>query len=101
MDFWTIITDRGLSLLTPDELCRLEDFGVDVQLHAHRHVFPTNDPVQARSELRGNRMVLERILGRRLEHFCYPSGVWACDLLPILAKEGIVSVITCKAGMND
>ena len=70
MDFWTIITDRGLSLLTPDELCRLEDFGVDGQLQAHRHVFPTNAPVQARSELRGNRMVLERILGRRLEHFC-------------------------------
>lgn len=101
LDFGTITTERGLSLLTPDELCRLEDFGIDVQLHTHRHIFPANDPVQARSELRENRMVLERILGRRLEHFCYPSGVWACDLLPVLAKEGIVSATTCQAGMND
>jgi len=101
LDFEAIIAARGLSLLTPDELCRLEDFGVDVQLHTHRHTFPTDKPEQARSELHDNRVVLEKILGRHLEHFCYPSGVWACKLLPMLAEEGIVTATTCQAGMND
>lgn len=101
LDFETISTARGLSLLTLDELRRLEDCGIDVQLHTHRHTFPTNKHEQARSELRDNRVVLEKVLGRRLEHFCYPSGVWACDLLPMLAEEGIVSATTCQAGMND
>jgi peptidoglycan/xylan/chitin deacetylase (PgdA/CDA1 family) len=101
LDFEVISSTRGLSLLTPDELCRLEEFGIDVQLHTHRHIFPANNPEQARSELRDNRAVLEKVLGRRLEHFCYPSGVWANKLLPLLAEEGIVSATTCQSGMND
>ena len=101
LDFETICSSRGLSLLTPDELRRMEEFGIDVQLHTHRHTFPTNNPEQARNELRENRTVLEEILGRHLEHFCYPSGVWASQLIPMLDKEGIVSATTCQAGMND
>jgi hypothetical protein len=101
LDFAAINSTRGLSLLTLDELCQLDNFGIDVQLHTHRHTFPANKPEQARSELRDNRAVLEKVLGRRLEHFCYPSGDWASTLLPLLAEEGIVSATTCQAGMND
>ena len=101
LDFDAIRTKRGLSLLTPDELRQLDDYGIDVQLHTHRHTFPSNDPEQARSEVLDNRVILEKVLGRRLEHFCYPSGVWSRNLLPMLNEEGIVSATTCQAGMND
>jgi len=100
LDFETIKTSRGLSLLTPDELGKLDAFGVDLQLHTHRHTFPANNPEQARHELQDNRDMLEKIIGHRLEHFCYPSGDWTPDLFPILTGEGVVSATTCEAGMN-
>ena len=101
LDFEATCTNRGFSLLTQDELRQLDDYGIDVQLHTHRHTFPSNDPEQARSEVLDNRVILEKVLGRRLEHFCYPSGVWSRNLLPMLNEEGIVSATTCQAGMND
>lgn len=97
----TIREDRGLNLMTPEELRLLENFGVDVQLHTHRHTFPPNDPERARRELSENRSVLEKILRRRLEHFCYPSGIWSRNNLDMLGEEGIISATTCVAGMND
>lgn len=100
VDFENIRTSRMLSLLTPDELRQLDAFGIDVQLHTHRHTFPADNPEQARRELHDNRDILEKILGRRLEHFCYPSGDWSSDLFPMLTAEGIVSATTCEAGMN-
>jgi peptidoglycan/xylan/chitin deacetylase (PgdA/CDA1 family) len=100
LDFEAIRDGRGLSLLAPDELCRLADFGIDVQLHTHRHSFPSNDLERARRELHDNRVVLQKILGHRLEHFCYPSGVWERNVLPMLSEEGIISATTCQAGMN-
>ena len=101
LDYETISANRHLSLLTHDELGQLAAFGIDVQLHTHRHIFPANDPVQARRELQDNREVLEKTLGHRLEHFCYPSGVWTPELFPLLSEEGIVSATTCEAGMNS
>ncbi|HAJ91028.1 MAG TPA: hypothetical protein DCO71_00130 [Gammaproteobacteria bacterium] len=80
LDFETIKTGRGLSLLTPGELDQLEAFGIDLQLHTHRHSFPANDPEQAHREIQDNRNVLEKIPGHRLEHFCYPSGIWTPGL---------------------
>ena len=101
MDMEAIRKTRSLSLLTPDELPRLDEFGVDIQLHSHRHTFPSNDIENARKELSENRAVLEEAMGRRLEHFCYPSGEWAPNILPMLAEEGIVSATTCQVGFND
>lgn len=100
LDFEAIKTSRGLSLLTPRELGQLHAFGVDLQLHTHRHTFPATNPEQARRELQDNRNILEKILGHRPKHFCYPNGNWTPDLFPILTEEGIVSAATCEAGMN-
>jgi len=101
LDYRAICTSRRMSLLTPDELGQLDAFGIDVQLHTHRHTLPADDPEQARLELHDNRNVLEKTPGRHLEHFCYPSGYWTPDLFPVLAEEGIVSATTCEAGMNS
>ena len=101
VDFDSLRDRRAFSLLAPSELRGLETHGIDVQLHTHRHTFAPQDPEQSRRELRDNREALEAILGRRLRHFCYPSGVWDRSILPMLSEEGISSATTCRAGMND
>lgn len=101
LDYADIASSRRLSLLTCNELQQLEEFNIDVQLHTHRHEFPYEKPEAARQELADNRTVLDQTLGRRLSHFCYPSGVWSRDALPILDTDGIQSATTCEPGLND
>jgi len=89
---------RALSFVTPAEARALQDGGVDLELHTHRH----RSPAAARAaviELRDNDRVL-RALGRQARHFCYPSGErdrWRSDWL---ADAGVVSAVTTESGLN-
>lgn len=92
---------RLLSLMTPDELCRLRQMDVDVQLHTHRHRFPDDDEAAAEREILENRAALNRILGPgNYNHFCYPSGEWRENQWKWLDRFGIRSSTTCASGMN-
>jgi peptidoglycan/xylan/chitin deacetylase (PgdA/CDA1 family) len=87
-------------LMTPEHLATLDPSVVDVQLHTHRHTMP-EDPPSLRREIAANREALEQC-GRSapgLVHFCYPSGVYRRDALPVLRSAGIVSATTCVPGL--
>lgn len=99
IDWDEIIRTRSLSLVTRDELGELVRCGVDVQLHTHRHRLPTKRDAVL-SELEDNRNVLKDAVGTSLTHFCYPSGVWSSEHLPILAEAGVTSATTCDDGLN-
>ncbi len=90
---------KGLSIMSADEIREAAASGFDVQLHTHRHRMPQN-PALARREIRENRLILEPLVGRPLQHLCYPTGVWHEELFPILADEGIASATTCDPGLN-
>lgn len=51
-------------------------------------------------EIEENRVILEPLVGRRLEHFCYPSGVWERGQLDTLRRLGVRSATTCDALIN-
>jgi peptidoglycan/xylan/chitin deacetylase (PgdA/CDA1 family) len=93
------IEDKKLfHFMTPAEILDLAKNGVDIELHSHRHP-PLEGPEQASREIADNKRVLETILGRRLEHFCYPSGVWSRALWPALEKHLMRSATTCEPGL--
>jgi peptidoglycan/xylan/chitin deacetylase (PgdA/CDA1 family) len=100
LDYERILHSRMFNLVSEGELKQLEELGIDVQLHTHRHIFPPDKPNTALSELVENREYLQGLLGRSLSHFCYPSGVWDYRNLSILKKEGIYSATTCEPGLN-
>jgi peptidoglycan/xylan/chitin deacetylase (PgdA/CDA1 family) len=99
VDYKRISLARILSLMTPEEVRRVADQGIDVQLHTHRHRLPQSEEL-AMKEIGDNRAVLESLLGKRLDHLCYPSGVWSADLSPCLTRTGIKSATTCDIGLN-
>lgn len=99
IDYNWINLARILSLMTPEEVRSVADQGIDIQLHTHRHRLPRAEDL-AIKEIDDNRAVLEPLLGKRLDHLCYPSGVWSADLLPCLTRAGIKSATTCDAGLN-
>lgn len=101
VDYEQIRRQRSLTIMSPEQLREVSVGGiVDVQLHTHHHRFPV-EPDAAECEIAMNKQAIEPILGKRLVHFCYPSGVWCKEHWPVLQKLGIQSAVTCDAGLNN
>ncbi len=97
-DFDRFCESRLLNLMTPAEAREISEAGVDIQLHTHRHRTPMDETL-FRREIVDNRTRIEDITGRRLRHFCYPSGVYDPGFLPWLRDLGITSAVTCDPGI--
>lgn len=96
-DYDELASSRRLSLMSAEEVTRLEAMGFDIQLHTHRHRF---GPDEARREIVENREALSQITHRPLRHLCYPSGIWSREVWPALEAEGVRTATTCESGLN-
>jgi peptidoglycan/xylan/chitin deacetylase (PgdA/CDA1 family) len=100
VDYEHIRRTRILSLMNGPELRELAGFGIDVQLHTHRHRFPLHRQM-ARTEVLENRRALSALLdGGSFEHFCYPSGEYSPCQWPWLEELGVKSATSCEPGLN-
>jgi peptidoglycan/xylan/chitin deacetylase (PgdA/CDA1 family) len=99
VDYNSICNGRHLSLMTLSELSELANHGIDIQLHTHRHRLPDEENI-VRQEITDNRAVLEPIARKRLQHLCYPSGIWSEKSWPWLSSLNIMSATTCDPGLN-
>ena len=97
VDYQSLIDRRMMHNLMPDEVRRLSDDGVDIQLHTHRHRTPKDRQLFLR-EIEDNRASIEEITGKVATHFCYPSGRYDHAFLPWLKESGVVSATTCEPG---
>lgn len=99
-DYDELLRSRRLGLLSPSEIATLSRDGLDIQLHTHRHRLPMA-PAEIVREVNDNRAVLEPMVGKRLCHLCYPSGVWSKDQWQTLRSLEIRSATTCISGFNS
>lgn len=99
IDYEPLRDKRLYSLVTAAEAEELAERGVDLQLHTHRHRFPVDAEV-VHYEIERNREALRALGGHDLKHFCYPSGNWHPDHLPLLRALGVASATTCDPGLN-
>lgn len=99
VDYISMVESRILSIMNEKEIQELSDSGYDIELHTHRHRFP-NIKEEAVREIFDNKAVLEPIVGRRLRHFCYPSGIWTENQWPWLSEMEIRSSVTTDLGIN-
>jgi peptidoglycan/xylan/chitin deacetylase (PgdA/CDA1 family) len=62
--------------LSSDELVALRARGHTIGSHSHSHYdLASLPPDKARDEIRRGKLMLERIIGSRVEHFSYPYGM--------------------------
>lgn len=99
LDYAQIETCSTLTLMSESQIKQCVAQGIDVQLHTRRHKFPL-DRESAIAELTENRSDLEPIVGKQLEHFCYPSGRWDEQHWSWLSETGIKSATTTDGGFN-
>jgi peptidoglycan/xylan/chitin deacetylase (PgdA/CDA1 family) len=93
-----VIDQRMFHLMTSAEIAAVSRMGVDVQLHTHRHKTP-RDSTKFAAEVAENRRLLESMTALRANHFCYPSGDFDSEFLPVLRSQGVVSATTCETGL--
>ena len=98
VDYDELVAARLLHILRPDEVSRLAERGVDIQLHTHRHRAPLERAAFLR-EIEDNRRRIRALTGATPEHFCYPSGVYDPRHLPWLDEAGVRSATTCDVGL--
>ncbi len=99
VDYDAIAKSRKLSLMNEAEIEELSKASFDIELHSHRHRFP-QDREMALREITENRSILEPLTGRRLKHFCYPSGIYSQAQWPYLSEAGMRSAVTTDRGLN-
>jgi peptidoglycan/xylan/chitin deacetylase (PgdA/CDA1 family) len=99
VDYGNFQRTRGLSLMSSVEIHDLATAGLDIQLHTHRHRLPEAQNL-VEQEIKQNREFLEPLTGKRLQHLCYPSGVWSKQHWAWLDRFGIISATTCDPGLN-
>ncbi len=98
VDYDSLIQQRVLHNLSAEEIVKLAESGVDIQLHTHRHRTPLDRTLFAR-EIEENRNSIRQMTGRTASHFCYPSGVTNALFLPWLKESGVISATTCESGL--
>ncbi len=97
VDYATLLEQRTMHNLTPNEVVKLALGGIDVQLHTHRHRTPKDRQLFLR-EIEDNRKSIREMTDRNPTHFCYPSGVYDLEFLPWLREAGVISATTCESG---
>lgn len=90
----------GLRFASRDTLREIQQLGVDLQLHTHRHNLFDGDASSVRQEILDNRAALAHIDGQTKLHFCYPGGIYSRTMWPILDALDIKSATTCETGFN-
>jgi len=100
LDWEGFLKKRLFGLMNSREIAALDPAIADVQLHTHRHRVP-EDHDRFLDEIRDNRAALEAcsLDGRKLVHFCYPSGVHRQAFLAWLNEAGIRSAVTGTPGL--
>jgi peptidoglycan/xylan/chitin deacetylase (PgdA/CDA1 family) len=100
VSFQEIENQHLFEVMDEQQLRCLAAAGVDIQLHSHRHEWPLYDKEMVESEISENRRSLQRVVSHRLEHFCYPSGVYGLHQAEWLAELGVKSATTIEPGLN-
>ncbi|MDB3935090.1 polysaccharide deacetylase family protein [Granulosicoccus sp.] len=100
VNFTAIVCRRLIAYMSIEEAEELAQFGIDVQLHTHRHCFSGESMHAVRLEIEDNRRAIKAAATRPLVHFCYPSGEYEPEQPPWLKEFGIASATTTQARFN-
>lgn len=93
---------RQPPLLAWDEIVELDAAGT-LRFEAHSITHPnllTLDDETAREEIAGSKLALEARLGRSVDAFCYPAGLFGERERRLVAKAGFAIGVSCEPGVN-
>lgn len=73
--------------------------GQEIGAHTRHHVhLPALDAATARDEIAGSKAVLEQLLQRPVQHFCYPYGEYQPAHTAMVREAGFTTATTTRRG---
>lgn len=93
------ISSRQFANMSYAEISDAESRGLDIQLHTHNHNTDILKPEKISQEIKVNRAKLSEHVMSKLDHFCYPSGVYSSEMFQYLEKNDIKSATLVDAGL--
>ncbi len=100
VDIDSLIRNRIWHSLNRSEVQKLSGDGFLIQAHTHNHYNVVEHPDTVQWEAETCKSELEKVLGKKVVHYCYPTGRWTRQAWEPLQKAGIVSATTTKQGPN-
>jgi peptidoglycan/xylan/chitin deacetylase (PgdA/CDA1 family) len=94
--------ERQPALLSWEEVARLDRAGT-LRFEAHTVTHPNLlllSDAASRREIAQSKLDLERRLGRRVEAFCYPAGLFGERERRFVAEAGFRAAVSCEPGLN-
>ena len=94
---------RQPPLMSWDDVVALDQMGtLRFEAHSITHSRLTDLATEAaRSEIVGSKQTLEQRLGRPVEAFCYPGGIFGRRERDLAAEAGYRLAVSCDPGTND
>jgi peptidoglycan/xylan/chitin deacetylase (PgdA/CDA1 family) len=87
--------------LSIKEISAMQD-SVDFQSHACFHyILTTCSDQECEEEVFESKTALETLLGKKVNHFCFPNGEFSDRELSLVRQAGYLSARTIKLGWND
>lgn len=84
-------------LMNAAQLREVQDMGFTIGSHSSSHLrLAQQSDERIHSELRDSKHALEDLLGRRVDHFCYPYGSHDLRCVEAVAQAGYLSGTTCQ-----
>ena len=93
---------RQPPLLGWDEIATLDGaspFRFEAHTRTHPNLLAVDDE-RARWEIEGSREIVAQRLGREVESFCYPAGLFGERELRLVEAAGYRHAVTCEPGAN-
>ena len=85
-----------------NEACEMDRENIKIESHTVTHpILPNLSAEQIDFEIKCSKNRLEEMLGRRVEHFCYPNGSLNENALSAAGNAGYKSAVTTIYGFND
>ena len=72
-------------------------YGVDFGSHGYNHLRLTqHDYNVAKNDIEKSKKILEDLLGKEVNHFCYPYGDHNIEIMKITQDAGYLTGVTCE-----
>jgi peptidoglycan/xylan/chitin deacetylase (PgdA/CDA1 family) len=92
----------GYAPISWEQAKEMDAESLRIESHTVSHPILTNvGQERLEEELRNSKSRLENVLGRKVEHFCYPNGNLDEDVRKAVEKAGYTSAVTTAYGFNS
>jgi len=94
------VEDNVFTPLTQEQVSKLAAHPlITIGAHSHCHNLLDQLPLpQAEESILESRGILEKLTGKKIEHFSYPNGNYTTDIIDIVQNAGFRSAVTVQPG---